>query len=320
MSTPSSLFRSLLYLALLAFLSCGKEKISLTWEELDSGVFSNLSGVHFTSPDTGYAVGGDTWLLGLTLQTNDGGQNWQVDSFSNKQLFGLDFTPDGLGLTVGIDGYLFEKPQTATSWKFHRLPRWKILRDAAFSSTGESTVVGGEAFDYGILMTLNANYGTITTDTFANQLNAVCYSDALTAHAVGYGIILRTTDGGREWVLGEETGDFFRSVHFPSSTTGYVVGYNGSILKSTDAGLTWESLRSGDAIGVKDIPFQVVHFTSEDRGYIAGDGGVLWRTENGGEDWQVVKGLPDINFQDIHIIDQVGYLVGDDGRILRFEE
>ncbi len=99
------------------FTNCNKnEEIELDWTELNSNVSSTLTGVHFTDALHGHAVGGDSWFLGLYLETTDGGENWQVDSFTNKQLFGLHFTEDNIGHTVGIDGYLFEKETPEATW------------------------------------------------------------------------------------------------------------------------------------------------------------------------------------------------------------
>ncbi len=316
----SRMDRRLIYLCLIigltAFLSCKKEKISLSWDNLNSGTSHNLTAVHFTHADTGYAVGGDTWYLGIMLHTYDGGNNWQVDSIANKQFFGIDFLPDGTGHIVGIDGYLFE--QKPDNWQFHRLPRWNILRGVDFYEAQRGVVVGGEAFSIGVIMTLGDNYATVATDTLDNQLESVTYSDEKTIHAVGYGLILRSTDGGLTWAPSETTGDYFREVQFVNSRTGYIIGYNGTLLKTTDAGESWDRLRGGDQITVSDKPFLAMHFVDADRGYICGEGGLLWQTTNGGEDWAIVKDLPNVDFYDVFVIEDTGYLVGENGQIVRF--
>lgn len=300
--------------------SCGKEKIDLEWTELNSGTASTLTSVYFTDPNHGHAVGGGTWYHGVYLQTIDGGENWQMDTLGNKQLFGIHFNQNKNGHAVGIDGYLFKKNTPQSSWDFHKLPNWNILRDVCFNEAGNGIVVGGEAFNFGIIMTLTPNFNPITVDTFDNELSAVCYSDENTIHVAGYGIILRSTDGGLNWVISETKGDFYRSVYFPTKTIGYIAGYSGSILKTTNAGETWTKLIDGDKITVKNTPFRSVYFVNAEKGYLVGDKGTFWRTNDGGKNWQIVKNFPKVDFYDIFVIENTGYIVGENGRIFRFEE
>ncbi len=179
-------------------------------------------------------------------------------------------------------------------------------------------MVGGVAFKSGVIMTIGADYSTVAIDTFDNEIDAVCFSDENTVHVAGYGIILRSTDGGLTWTESETSGDWFRSMHFPTANIGYIAGYTGTILKTTDNGQSWQEIRKARA--TKDVPFRAIHFVDAEKGYIVGDDGTLWRTIDGGDNWQTVKGLPNVDFYDIHVIDNTGYIVGTDGRMFRFED
>jgi photosystem II stability/assembly factor-like uncharacterized protein len=311
----------LFFFCLLFFFSCKKETIEVIWEELASGTSDNLSAVHFTDENSGHIIGGKTWYNGIYLQTKDGGATWAVDNFADKQLFGLYFNANNIGYTVGIDGYLFSSSDDShEQWIRQSIPRPDILRDVCFNNRNEGVLVGGVAFAQGVIMVVDTNYATLHVDTFLNQLNAVCYSDDNTIHVAGYGIIFRSVDGGTTWIENEVSGDFFQSISFPSPTTGYIVGYNGTILKTTDKGITWKNLRRGDAIGIPDKPFTAVHFADELYGYIVGEKGLCWRTIDGGEHWQIVKGLPGFDFSDVYMINDKVYIVGESGGILRFRD
>ncbi len=325
MATRTSPFRPLssylyfsLFMLLFVFSNCKKEKISIEWEELNSGTDINLTAVHFTDELTGHIVGGVTWFSGSYLQTNDGGDTWTVEEISNKQFFDIEFNANGIGHAVGIDGYLFSATESPyDEWTFHRMPRWDILRGVCFNSRNEGVLVGGIAFAEGAIMVVAPDYTVPVKDTFPNQLEAVCYSDDNTIHAVGYGLVLRSTDAGQTWVETETSDDFFQAITFPSSSIGYIVGYNGTILKTTDSGSSWKQLRNGDAIAVSDQPFTGMHFADTDNGYIVGEKGICWRTYDGGENWETLD-LPDIDFNDVFIIEDKVYLVGKKGRIIRF--
>lgn len=316
----STLRLSLLLGICIAVSSCGKEKISLDWVELDSGTAYPLTSVHFTDVNNGHAVGGETWYRGAYIHTADGGETWQADTLGDKQLFGIHFNQENIGHAVGINGYLFRKETVQSDWVFYRLPRWNFLRDVCFTDEGYGTVVGGSAYNFGIILTMNPNYNTFTLDTLENELSAVSYSDKNTIHAAGYGIILRSTDAGQNWTVSETNGDFYKSISFPTNTIGYIVGYSGSILKTTDAGQSWEKLIDGDKITVKNTPFRSAHFVNAEKGYLVGDNGTFWRTIDGGENWQVVEDFPDTDLYDVFVVENTGYIVGENGRIFRFEE
>ena len=302
-----------------SFFNCKKEKIDVVWEELNSGTSENLSAVHFTDENTGHVIGGNIWFSGIYLQTRDAGMTWTADNFADKQLFGLHFNNKNIGHTVGIDGYLFgSADESHEQWNFYRLPRWDILRDVAFNDKNEGVLVGGVAFAEGAITVVDSNYQVVHIDTFVNQLNAVSFSDDNTIHIAGYGIILRSVDGGTTWIENEVSGDFFQSISFPSPTIGYMVGYNGTILKTTDNGVTWKHLRRGDAITVSDQPFLAVHFADVDNGYIVGEKGLCWQTTDGGDNWKVVSGLPNFDFHDVHMRGGSVFIVGNNGRIVKF--
>lgn len=309
----------------ISFFACKKEEtIKVNWVELQSPTDIDLSSVYFTSPDHGHAVGGLTWSKGVYLHTTDAGASWKKEDIADKRLFDLHFNEQGIGHTVGIDGYLFSNDFTNNNlpfedWTFHRMPRWDILRGVAFNSRNEGVLVGGVAFAEGAIMTVDNEYLVPKTHTFENQLNAVCYSDDNTIHAAGYGLILRSIDKGETWIESPVSGDFFQAITFPTALIGYMVGYNGTILKTADAGVSWKKIRKGDAIAVSDQPFLSVHFLNEEEGYIVGDKGLCWKTADGGDNWQIIGDLPGFDFQDVFVTDNFVYIVGENGRMLQLD-
>lgn len=72
-----------------------------------------------------------------------------------------------------------------------------------------------------------------------------------------------------------------RAVSFPSNSIGYAVGYNGTVVKSSDGGKTWTEL---------NIHYRksllTVHFFDENRGVAAGDNQFIIYTGNGGKSWK----------------------------------
>ncbi len=97
------------------------------------------------------------------------------------------------------------------------------------------------------------------------------------------GDIINTADGGQTWKKYPSfSGNTdFKSLSFPSQTTGYAVGLNldSAIYKTEDAGISWFPV---------SIPFWVlyrVHFLNNNEGFIIGGDGHLFSTGNGGRSW-----------------------------------
>lgn len=66
-------------------------------------------------------------------------------------------------------------------------------------------------------------------------MRAVHFVDANNGWAVGRKIH-RTTNGGATWTVQPTSQEWFRDVVFVNSSTGWVVGQNGVILKTTTGG------------------------------------------------------------------------------------
>ncbi len=309
-------------LFLLLLLACDKkqEQIDLPWTEVPSPTSYNLNDVHFIDAQIGFAVGGGTWYIGIQLTTKDGGQSWQVDSIADKELLSLHFTADNKGFSVGIDKHFLHTKGSTLDWNVRRIPGGNINRDVGFFDQSGGIVVGGVAYQAGYILRLDSNLQVIQVDSFDHEISGVYFSEAQTVHAVGYGILLRSTDAGRNWQRLQVYGGFFRDVHFPSPLIGYIVGSSGNILKTKDGGQSWQLLRDGDQFTVADLPFRSVFFVSDTKGYIVGGGGLFWRTIDGGDSWQCIKGLPSIKLLGVHVHDGIGFIVGEDGRIFRFED
>ncbi|HWP81242.1 MAG TPA: FG-GAP-like repeat-containing protein [Bacteroidota bacterium] len=111
------------------------------------------------------------------------------------------------------------------------------------------------------------------------------------------------------------TFELLYDVNFPDANTGYAVGRNGTIVKSTNGGVNWTNISSGN--GLSNSLFGV-WFTNPSTGWISGAGGLIRRTDDGGSLWTtqptpVTDALRAIKFTD----GNNGLAVGGNGVILR---
>jgi len=102
-------------------------------------------------------------------------------------------------------------------------------------------------------------------------------------------------------------------VYFADSSTGTAVGYDGTIIRTTDGGDNWFPQTSGTT-----EQLYCVYFTDVNTGTVAGYPGTILRTTDGGENWfpqtsGTGAGLTGICFADAN----TGTIVGNGGVILR---
>ena len=89
------------------------------------------------------------------------------------------------------------------------------------------------------------------------------------------------------WLSPTPSGFAVNAVAFPTATTGFLVGAQGTILATTDGGQTWapqEAPTSVDLYGVFFLPDGLT-------GWAVGDAGTILHTANGGASW-TAQGSP----------------------------
>jgi polyhydroxybutyrate depolymerase len=146
-------------------------------------------------------------------------------------------------------------------------------------------------------------------------LYGVSFTDINNGTAVGdAGTILRTTDGGGNWIIQPSgTGYSLSAVHFTDSTTGTVVGYAGKILRTTDAGNTWVNQSSGLTNWLYGVSF-----ANENYGWAVGASGKILHTTNGGNNWLQQSSGTNQTLYGVSVVDlNNGVIVGANGTILR---
>jgi len=105
------------------------------------------------------------------------------------------------------------------------------------------------------------------------------------------------------------------SVQFPvDAQTGYAIGWNGTIRKTTDGGTSWVRQSTGFATILKSVCFPVDAQT----GYVAGYSGTVLKTTNGGTSWasQITGTTNHLTAVHFPVDARTGYLVGEWGAIL----
>lgn len=106
----------------------------------------------------------------------------------------------------------------------------------------------------------------------------------------------------------------FTSVYFTSEDTGFVVGTNGALLKTTNGGAAWTV--------VQNITYNnshSVYFINSKTGFVVGDYGVIVKTIDGGLNWTTSQASgSSYNLNEVFFTDaNTGYAVGTSGKIIK---
>jgi photosystem II stability/assembly factor-like uncharacterized protein len=110
------------------------------------------------------------------------------------------------------------------------------------------------------------------------------------------------------------------NVYFIDQNNGFVVGAGGTILKTTDAGESWQIKSSGTKLGLTNVmfPSQQVGYAVGGSGYWQGYKSLIIKTFDGGQTWNVVFYDSIGPFSSVFFIDDLtGYVGGDSGVVFK---
>ncbi len=250
----------------------------INWTLLTTNTTQTLRGIYFYDMNKGWACGDQ----GTILATTDGGINWQAqNSGTTNQLTGIQFVTSATGWIVGLNNKLLKTTDEGSTW---------------LSQPNQ----GGAMWGLSMLSTASG--------WSAGDFNSVQGSPKL----------LKTTNGStwnNYYNSGVTTFNSFSDIHFTDANNGWVVGTNGNIRHTTDAGATtWQAQSSGTLYELLSVDF-----INQASGYICGRQGIILHTENGGSSWVAqYSGSSSGTLWEVDMIDaNTGFAVGDIG-ILKY--
>jgi uncharacterized protein YbcV (DUF1398 family) len=98
-----------------------------------------------------------------------------------------------------------------------------------------------------------------------------------------------------------------------NAETGFVVGFGGTILKTSNGGNTWTAQSSGTTNWLESV-----YFTDINNGYVAGDKGTILKTTDGGTNWTILTSGTNYDLYAVYFSDpDEGCVVGSNGTILK---
>jgi len=222
-----------------------------------------------------------THKMGYILQSNgdlfkttDVGNRWQlVGNFGGAQCMDIRY---GTGVIGCLNGVVYVSNDSGNTWK-------KV-----------NTVFGD------VLATVNI----VSRDTFF-----------LSNKGYGFSVqpaVYKTNDRGKNFTL-SHVGVAILSIAFANSKIGYIGAAQGTILKTTDGGATWQQKRQ-----LNTIPSGILSmkFINADTGFAFQEYNNLLVTHDGGETWASTSTYSTGSIFDMQFVNNNdGYMVGEYGSI-----
>ncbi len=196
--------------------------------------------VQFVTLTTAYSAGDDI------VKSIDGGLSWSIILLGTlSQYQGLYFIDENTGTVVGRPGLIRTTTNGGASWIQRTMHLPVQFGDSTlFDVMYVNSLTGYACGNNGIVMkTTNGgvNWAYKPTGTL-NSLKGVYFTDANTGTVVGFPVIWRTTNGGDNWInqsLLSPLNVPLWGVDFVNQQTGWVIGFNGLIVKTINGGFTW---------------------------------------------------------------------------------
>lgn len=261
-----------------------------TWLPQVMGDARWLYDVTFIDKDMGWAVG----AFGLVLATDNGGETWQVQlTGSLKWLNEVCFTNKNHGWIACEDEQVLITTDAGKHWEKITTPEhqdtndWPgVLNSIYFidKKTGWTagrngnlfkTIDGGKTWNFQILPCKKGIKELV-------EFQDVHFINKNKGWALSYlgDIIFHTEDAGKTWqVCHTGNRNWLHALCFVDNKNGWAVGERGTILKTTDSGLSWQKQRSdGSELDIlvfhahSDDELPIVHLTTyyADQGYKVG--------------------------------------------------
>ncbi len=214
---------------------------------------------------------------------------------------------------VGENGLIMKTTDNGVTWVEQSSNISNILFGASFNS-GISLAAGENGV---ILRSIDngENWQPILPGTTEN-LNDIEIVGSKAAVCGNNGTIYYSADYGENWtVTNSNTTNNLYDIKFINAETGFITGDLGTLLKTTDGGISWQSIE----ISFTNAKFNSIEAIDADNLIIIGDAGKIFLSNDGGSSWYGPNGfMYEANLNDVVFFNSnEGVIAGDNGLLLR---
>ena len=261
------------------------EDSGASWTRQNVSTKAAINDIYFRDKEAGFFLAGNSIFV-----TRDNGVTWtQSKIFSPEEFDGAD-----------VELYSVRFANKKKGWVVGSISK----RDRVIDSVLVYTEDGGETWRR---QRAPSRLELIHVD-FVSDKRGWIVGDG--------GTILFTRDGGQSWTQQRApVGGTFYHVDFRNDKKGWVVGERGTLLRTTDGGETWTVVPTN-----VQVTLLSVHFMNDDNGWAIGRSGTILRTSDQGRTWIQQQSTTRQNLYSLNFNKKIGWVVGGEGIILRYEE
>jgi photosystem II stability/assembly factor-like uncharacterized protein len=267
----------------------------LTWTSITSGSTNTTNAIDAVDALVAFSANDG----GEIARTTDGGGHWvrtTVGGFdANGEILDVDFVDPTTGWAVGSndhfggsDGRISRSDDGGLTWTLQL-----SAPSASFSSIAavdsQTAFVTSSWGASTVIRTMDGGLNWLDASPPSGSFRAICFVDALTGWVAGDGIY-KTTDGGMSWVQQHTGGATLAEISFADALNGWASGYANTLLHTRNGGQTWTPQSVPGAPSL--TAFMGVSAVSPTEAWIAGWYGFVAGTTDGGLTWTQEQ-LPD---------------------------
>jgi photosystem II stability/assembly factor-like uncharacterized protein len=286
----------------------------------------DLNTVYFLDSRRGW-VGGDKGFLSRTV---DGGHSWTQQVVATTDAINdIYFRDQDAGFLIAGNAIFITRDNGARWTEVRRFSRAEFdgadveLYSVRFTGKKKGWVVGSVSKDDRVIDSIllaTENAGETWQRRRAPsrvELIHLDFTNEKRGWIVGTGgTILATTDAGETWTKQQSgTTATIYHVDFRSEKRGLAVGERGAVLRTADGGQSWTPVD----VAMKSTLLNV-QFVDDDTGWAVGRGGTILRTGNSGATWIAQESGTKQNLYGLYFVKKIGWAVGGDGMLLRYEQ
>jgi photosystem II stability/assembly factor-like uncharacterized protein len=285
-----------------------------TWSNPPSGTTDYLAGVDFYDNNNGYIVGGNlTTNMARILTTTDGGTTWNniPAPLGTARLNRVKFYDNTIGYSVGQNGTILRRTNLSNLNVNNSTPTTICMGGSA-----NLTASGANSYSWTPSASLNTATGAsvIATPTVTTTYTIIgttgCVTDTIFSTVivstppsvnVNSAILCNQSCTSQTWnPQTSGSANVLENIDNVDDCVGYVIGDNGTILKTTDNGNSWTPQNSGTTTA----SLRGVKFVNADTGYVDGSGNTILKTINGGTTWtNIAPNLPGDSWNNLWVFD-----------------
>lgn len=242
-------------------------------------------------------------------------------SNTGNLLYKMACNTAGHMVAVGDNAAIYYSTDSGASWQFNREVLWYEYTGVTFCGEDSLLLSGKNTIKSGVTV-LCGNDGTHKRGPDTQQLfelDDIQYLNAGIAYTCGYGAVMKTKDQGITWEFTDAKNDFFKAMYWKNEQEGIVVGYQGSILKTTDGGNHFTTYRSANNPLIKHYHWLGIHGNIDTR-VVVGERGAIVYSHDGGDTWSFLKPFTSEDLHSVYVINDHQVLVcGTGGSLFQVE-